>query len=311
MMTKKWRRRWEAIGEKLTFIVAPPFVLLLRLIPLSWIYPLGRALVRLGRIGLRRREKIVLANLKLVFGERKREEEMEAIYQECLTRTITGFLESLKFCFLPSRVAKERIEIIGKENLDGSLRDGKGIIAISVHLGNFPLIAFRLGLEGYPVALIIKDPKNRYLAQLYNRYKNKAGMELIDVGRTRLATQHSLQQLRQGGIICLLLDQNPPYADIMVDFFGYPVPSYKGPVVLSVRTGASILPMFIVADKDWRHKLIVEKPLTLKITEDKERDVVHNLTRLMKICEGYIKRYPEQWWWWHRRWKRHIDYKRL
>jgi lauroyl/myristoyl acyltransferase len=31
----------------------------------------------------------------------------------------------------------------------------------------------------------------------------------------------------------------------------------------------------------------------------------------MKLTEGYIERYPEQWWWWHRRWKRHIDYKHL
>jgi lauroyl/myristoyl acyltransferase len=31
----------------------------------------------------------------------------------------------------------------------------------------------------------------------------------------------------------------------------------------------------------------------------------------MKLIEGYIERYPEQWWWWHRRWKRHIDYKHL
>jgi lauroyl/myristoyl acyltransferase len=31
----------------------------------------------------------------------------------------------------------------------------------------------------------------------------------------------------------------------------------------------------------------------------------------MKLIEGYIERYPEQWWWWHRRWKRHLDYKHL
>jgi lauroyl/myristoyl acyltransferase len=31
----------------------------------------------------------------------------------------------------------------------------------------------------------------------------------------------------------------------------------------------------------------------------------------MKLAEGYIEQYPEQWWWWHRRWKQHIDYKHL
>ncbi len=310
-MKRKWRRRWEAVGEKLTFIFAPPFVLLIRIIPLSWIYPLGRALAQLGRIGLGRREKIALANLRLVFGERKNKEEIQAIYQGCLTSTVISFLELLKFCFLPPEVVKERTEIVGKEDLDEALKKGRGAVAISVHLGNFPLIAFKLALEGYPFAVIIKNPRNRYLARFYTRYTGKIGIGFIDGGKRRLATQHSLLQLRQGGVIYILLDQNPPYADIMVDFFGYPVPSFKGPVVLAMRTGASILPTFIVAGEDGRHTIIIEKPFPMEISGDKERDVSHNLARLMKLTEGYIERYPEQWWWWHRRWKSHIDYKKL
>jgi KDO2-lipid IV(A) lauroyltransferase len=97
----------------------------------------------------------------------------------------------------------------------------------------------------------------------------------------------------------------------MVDFFGYPVPSFKGPMVLAMRTGATILPGFIVYDKGWRHKLFIEKPFSVETTGNQERDIADNLARLMKLIEEYIERYPEQWWWWHRRWKRHIDYKRL
>jgi KDO2-lipid IV(A) lauroyltransferase len=126
-----------------------------------------------------------------------------------------------------------------------------------------------------------------------------------------LATQQSLKQLRRGGIVYIVMDQNPPYPDIMVDFFGYPVPSFKGPMVLAMRTGATILPGFIVYDKGWRQKLFIEKPFAVKTTGNQERDISHNLARLIKLTEGYIERYPEQWWWWHRRWKRHIDYKHL
>ncbi|MBW2038976.1 MAG: hypothetical protein JRI46_05170 [Deltaproteobacteria bacterium] len=310
-MKKKWRRRWEAVGEGLTFVFAPAFILLIRLIPLSWVYPLSRTLAQLGRIGLGRRKKIALANLRLVFGKRKDEQEIQAIYQGCLTNTVISFLELLKFCFLPAEVVKKRIEIVGKENLDEALKKGKGIVAISVHLGNFPLICFKLALEGYPFAVIAKNPKNRYLTGLFNHCRDKVGIGFIDGGKRRTAAQGSLQQLRQGGVLLVQLDQNPPYKEIMVDFFGYPVPSFKGPVVLAMRTGASILPTFILADRDWRHKMIIERPFPLEITGDKEQDVARNLALLMKLTEGYIERFPEQWWWWHRRWKRHIDYKHL
>jgi KDO2-lipid IV(A) lauroyltransferase len=311
MMTKKWRRRWEALGEKLTFIFAPPVILLIRLIPLSGVYLLGRGSAFVARLFPGRRKKIAVANLRLVFGSVKSREEIEAIYRACLTRTITSFLESMKFCMLPSSVARGRIDIVGKENLDATLKRGKGVIIAGIHLGNFPLLAAKLAMEGYPIAVIIKKPRNRYLAQLYISMTGKLGVGFIDGGERKLAAQQSLRQLRAGGIVYIVIDQNPPYPDIMVDFFGYPVPSFKGPVVLAMRTGATILPAFIVYEKGWRQTLFIEKPFSLESSTDQEGDIAHNLSRLMKLIEGYIEQYPEQWWWWHRRWKRHIDYKHL
>jgi KDO2-lipid IV(A) lauroyltransferase len=311
MMTKKWRRKWETVGEKLTFIFFPPIILLLKLIPLSWVYLLGRASARLAGIFLGRRKKIALANLRLVFGKRKSEDEIQTIYKTCLSRTITSFLEAMKFCFLPRPVAKGLVEIVGKEHLDTTLKKGQGIIIAGLHLGNFPLLAAKLALEGYPIKVIIKKPRNKYLAQLYTRMTDAVGVGFIDGGQRKEAAQQSLRQLRSGGIVYIIIDQNPPYPDIMVDFFGYAVPSFKGPVVLALRTGAVIVPAFIVYSNGWRHTLFIEKPFVLETTGEQEQDVVHNLARLMKLTEGYIERYPEQWWWWHRRWKRHIDYKHL
>jgi len=311
MMSKKWRRRWEAFGEKLTFVFAPPLVLMIRLMPLSWVYLVGRGLARMAGIFPGRRKRIALANLRLVFGKRKGEDEIQTIYKQCLTRTVTSFLESVKMCLLPPPVAQGRIEMVGKAYLDEALHKGKGIIIAGLHLGNFPLLAVKLALEGYPIAVIIKKPRNRYIARLYIRITAKVGIGFIDGGERRLAAQLSLKQLRGGGIVYIVMDQNPPYPDIMVDFFGYPVPSFKGPMVLAMRTGATILPGFIVYGKGWSQQLFIEKPFPPEITGDNERDISHNLARLMKLTEGYIERYPEQWWWWHRRWKRHIDYKRL
>jgi len=311
MMTKKWRRRWEAVGEKFTFIVAPPLILLLKLMPLSWVYLLGRFFANLADIFLGRRKRIAMANLRLVFGARKNAEEINAIYRECLTRTVTSFVEIMKFVYLPPIVAKALVEIVGKERLDAAIKQGNGIIIAGLHLGNFPMLAAKLALEGYPIEVIIKKPRNKYLAQIYTRMTASIGVGFIDGGKRKEAAQQSLRQLRSGGIVYIVIDQNPPYPDIMVDFFGYAVPSFKGPVVLAMRTGATILPAFIVYDNGWRQKIFIEKPFVLETTGDQDRDVAHNLARLMKLIEGYIERYPEQWWWWHRRWKRYIDYKHL
>ena len=292
-------------------LIAPPLILLMRGTPLSWIYPLGRVLGRVGTLLLKRRKKIAMANLRLVFGQKKDEYALKKIYRDFLVRTVTSGLEIVKFALLPSAVLKEHITIVGKEHLDETLKAGKGVLAPSIHLGNFTLIGSRLTIEGYDFSYILKYPKNRSAIQLVERYREAVGIHLINGWNKRSAAQGSLQQLRQRGILCILLDQNAPYADVQVNFFGYPVPAFKGPVILATRTNASILPIFIVAGKGHRHTIIVEKPFRLITTDDKEKDVVSNLARLMKLTEGYIERYPEQWWWWHRRWKKHIDYKNL
>src|SRR4030042_1994744 len=204
MMTKKWRRKWEAFGGKLTFIIAPPIILLIKLIPLSGVYLLGTVFARIAVLFSGRRKKIALANLRLVFGNRKGAEEIDAIYRECLTRTITSFLESMKFCLLPPPVAKGLIEIVGKEHLDAALNRGKGIIIAGLHLGNFPLLAAKLALEGYPIAVIIKKPRNKYIAQLYTSMTDTVGVGFIDGGERRLAATQSLRQLRGGGVVYVM-----------------------------------------------------------------------------------------------------------
>lgn len=310
MMSKKWRRRWEAVGGVVSAILFPPLILLVRLMPLSWVYPLGKGVALLAGPFMGRRRRIAMANLHLVFGRRQMV-DIDAIYRDFLVKTITGFIELVKFVYLPPSKARGLIEIVGREHLDQALCAGKGVVMAGLHLGNFPLLATKLAQEGYPISVIIKKPRNRYLAKLYTRMTQRVGVCFIDGEERRQAAQESLRQLRRGGVVYIIIDQNPPYPDIMVDFFGYPVPSFKGTVVLALRTGAAIVPAFIVWGEAGRHRIYVEEPLALEVSGDQGRDVSQNLNRLMKIAEGYIERYPEQWWWWHRRWKGHIDYRRL
>jgi len=75
-------------------------------------------------------------------------------------------------------------------------------------------------------------------------------------------------------------------------------------VTLSLRSGAPILPMFIIWDSDGRQKIIIDVPISI-IREGRIEDVIYKHTSLIaKIVENYIRRYPTQWWWVHRRWKR-------
>ena len=56
------------------------------------------------------------------------------------------------------------------------------------------------------------------------------------------------------------------------------------------------------------HKVIIEKPVELEITGDKETDIYNNLKKFNSVIEIEIMTNPEEWWWVHNRWKRSYKY---
>ena len=112
-----------------------------------------------------------------------------------------------------------------------------------------------------------------------------------------------LNCLRKNEIICFIADENKRRGGVEVDFFGHNTPTAVGPAVLSLRTGAALVPLFIVRQKDNTHKIIIEPALECNLSGNKSEDI-HTLTSAFtKRIEFYIREYPDQWLWTNRRWK--------
>ena len=89
---------------------------------------------------------------------------------------------------------------------------------------------------------------------------------------------------------------------VFINFFNRRAYTPAGPVLLSMVSGAPIIPIFCVR-QNGKHKFIVEEPIQLEITGDKEKDILVNTQKWSDVTERYIRQYPEQWVWMHRRWK--------
>jgi KDO2-lipid IV(A) lauroyltransferase len=262
---------------------------------------------KLGAIALsllRKRKRIALGNLHLALGKEKSQEEIERICRDSFRNIGKDMLEISRCLSFEETYLKMLVQLEGKEHLDDALREGNGAIALSAHLGNFPLMNVRLVNEGYPLSLVARDPENPKVAGMITSYRDAVGIESIPDKPRMACVSKSLKALKQNRILSLQVDQNAPATECWVDFFGYLVPTFKGPVTFSLRTGAPILPMFIIRNPDSFHKIMIHPPFQLSITGNVEQDITSNTARLTKIVETAIREYPEQWWWIHRRFKR-------
>jgi len=73
---------------------------------------------------------------------------------------------------------------------------------------------------------------------------------------------------------------------------------------MAIRSGAPVIPVFMVRERYDKHHLVIKEPLPLIHSGDFQRDVEANTQLFNQVLETIIRQYPEQWLWIHRRFER-------
>src|SRR3989338_5290422 len=276
--------------------------LIIKFIPGRLLYNFAGYLAILGYHIARKQRNVALESMSIAFGREKTPEENEQIARDSFTFMAKAGAELLFLMDRP-KLLKERVWIIGKENLDAALARGKGVILVSAHFGNFPLMLARLSLQGYKVAGIMRYMRDERIESFFSAKRNRLKIKTIYSQPRKLCVEDSIRTLRNNELLFIPIDQNFGTGGVFVDFFGQKAATATGPIVLARRTQASVLPCFIIRQADDRHKIIFEAPLDLGEEKFSKENTLINIQKLTGIIEFYIRKYHAQWSWIHRRWK--------
>ncbi len=205
-------------------------------------------------------------------------------------------LEMARFKSLKEEWSKN-VEVVGIEYLNEVLKDGKGAILLSAHLGNFELIVCGLPLAEIPLHTIawIQDDtfENRYLDELRQLYGNKL------VYSQEITTEIALNILRDNQALLIVADHYNLGRNI-VSFFGIPAHIPAGPVHYSLQSEAAILPIYTIKENG-RNKIIIEPPLEIEEFNTLEETYQNGLQKCVSKYEAWIRLYPEQYMWYLKR----------
>lgn len=188
---------------------------------------------------------------------------------------------------------KELVDIRGWTHVEDALAQGRGIIVLSAHLGNFNVVAqypAALGLEAAIVVERVQPPK---LFNYLCRLRSATGVRVLPSGPE--AVPAILRLLRRNGILLVAGDRDVTGNNRWVQFFDAPAPLPVGPVALALRTGATLLPAFTIRLSTRRSLVVVEPPLELVRTGDVEHDIRVNLQAVARSLEKMIRTDPGQW----------------
>jgi len=276
--------------------------LIVKVIPPRFLYKFAGLVSSLAYTFAGKQKQIAFDSLKIAFGKEKESKELDNIVRECFDYIAKSAVE-LMFLMDNPQLLKERVYIAGKENLDKALSLGKGVILVSAHFGNFPLLLGTLAVQGYKVAGIMRPMRDSRVEKIFLKKREKFGVKTIYSQPRHTCVNDTIQALRNNEVVFIPIDQNFGTAGVFVNFFGKKAATATGPVIFAQRTKAALIPCFILRQKDDRHKIIFEPAIDLEERLSSEETILVNIQRLTDIIEAYIRKYPAEWGWIHRRWK--------
>lgn len=262
---------------------------------------LGKALGFLAYLVLLRHRRIALNSLAIAFPDYSLSQRKKITKRFFIFMAEGGF--ELIYYLNNIEKIQQPVKIDGKNNLDKALAKGKGVILITAHYGNFPLMSLRLAAEGYPVNLVARPMRDKYAEAHFHKLRTDAGVKSISVYPRRACVSGILNALAKNEIVIILMDQNFGTGGVWVKFFNKLAATSIGPIILSLRTNAALVPSYIYKLEGKRHCLKIFPEEKLIFGKDKNETILLNAANFTKIIEKWIKKRPDQWSWIHRRWK--------
>ena len=194
----------------------------------------------------------------------------------------------------------------GQEIVDGILRDAKGAIALSAHIGCFELLAAYHVQQGAKLLVVGRVPNDSSLYEMMTEIRQGYGVENLWRDEAE-SSKRLVQALRDGKIVAALVDQDMALENTFSECYGIPAAVPDALIKLAVRRQLPIVTSFIVRKARFHHHVITER---IDYNVEDPDAVIKILKVYHQRFEELLAGYPEQWIWWHRRWRRRpeVDY---
>ena len=278
-------------------------VRLLGVVPAAPVRALARVAGVVGFVVAAERRRTLIDNQRFLQPTASRTEQ-----RRMARRTMMNLFEAAVDLFrlptLRAEAFQTLVEVRGREHMDSALAMGKGVIAVTAHLGPYELAGAWMALAGYPVHAMVEDldPETNAALALYRK---ATGMKLIS---RNAGIRPVLRLLKDGQIVVLLADRvvGEGNEGIAVPFAAGERRVPAGPAVLALSTGAPIILGHIARNPTGATRYIVEiePPIVASGTGDVPGDRERLTRRIAASLSSAVQSHPDQWYVFQPEWTR-------
>lgn len=182
----------------------------------------------------------------------------------------------------------------GLDVLTKAREDGRPVIIVTAHFGNYDAARAALIHHGFEIGGFYRPLDNPYVNEHYTRAITRIGTPLFT--QTRKGMANMVRHLKSGGVVAIVADRHAVGGEIM-PFFGKPAATSLVTAELALRFNAPLLPVYGMRKKDGiSFEIVTQEPIPHSDPETMTREITERL-------EALVRDHMDQWFWIHRRWK--------
>lgn len=249
---------------------------------------------------VRYRRSVLLNNLQHSFPEKSNKEisKIAADYYRNLSDII---VEVIKLHSVKPGKLKDRFDITGLEPLKAEMLNGRSVIVMIGHCGNWEWMGTVLGqllpFRGFAIVKPLSDKYfNHFMESLRHRINPGSTIPFHNTYRTLI--RHKKEMV---SFYVFAADQTPvkEEAHYWTNFLNQDTPFYVGFEKISKSLDLPVFFLDIVRTGRGRYNGDIQ-PITTHPKDTAEHEITDTY---IKLLEEAIRRHPDNWLWSHRRWK--------
>lgn len=234
-------------------------------------------------------------NLDIIYGKGSlTRKEKDRIIKRLFVNIASSFFEYIKLEEVTRENYSQFVNFENSEAFDRAVEEGKGVLAVSAHLGNWEFLGSVGAKLGKDIAAVIHRQLNPYTDKWLREIREKKGGVRCfydEVSHMRQVVGH----LRAGGILALLADEIYPVSPVFVPFFGRRAATPDGPAKLHFLYGSPIVICFALKQAGGKYLLTFDGPYHFEKTGHMRRDCEVVMTWINTRYERVIRKHPDQW----------------
>jgi len=193
--------------------------------------------------------------------------------------------------------ARMEYRMEGEEQFLEYLRQGRGIILVGAHLGNWEIGGHLLGRLGKPVNVVVLEKEEARVRAMFEQALADRQFRLLSTDDHPLRSIPIIAALKRGEIVALHGDRSFGGSDLVVPFLGGKARFPVGPFKLAAASGAPLFQVFVVRERLGHYLFFTHPPELLgrEVLRAPDEALRPQVTAYAQRLEAAARKYPWQW----------------